>query len=94
MDFLFELIGSILSLFDCLELDNSRKKKLVKNIEKLNNYDWFNELYTNEKYNREFSVNKHIRRYLHSNYRVNNMIKYKKSQLKFIRFLNKQAERK
>jgi hypothetical protein len=66
--------------------------KIDRNIDHLKQYGWFREVYDDENFHRLFFVNKHIRRYLQSRYRVKRMIENKKDQEKFITLLHEQCD--
>jgi hypothetical protein len=67
-------------------------KKIDKNIELLKEQDWFKELYAAEMYHRLFFVNKHVRGYLQSSYRVKRIIHNQEARKKFILLLDKQIK--
>lgn len=88
MSFLFEIIAG---LFNSIGQDTSlNTKKIDSNIKKLSNYDWFKNLYEDERYHRLFLVNRRIRGYLQSTYRVKRMIKHEKSRDKLKKLLAKE----
>lgn len=87
---LFELIAGLLGGVGYS--DDSNIKKIDRNIERLNEYDWFKKIYKDEKYHRLFFVNKRIRRYLQSTIRVRKIIRRKEAQKKFVLFLDKEIQ--
>ncbi|MCM3588808.1 hypothetical protein M3182_24595 [Mesobacillus maritimus] len=63
---LFDIINEfILSIYSGHNVLNTRK--INSNIEKLRKYEWFEELYHNQKYHRLFHINRKIRSHLQSN---------------------------
>jgi hypothetical protein len=72
LSFLIELIAGLFGYSDTLNT-----KKIDRNIEQLNQHDWFKNIYEDEKYHRLFFVNKHVRRYLQSTIRVRKIIRSK-----------------
>lgn len=60
--------------------------KIDGNMERLRQYDWFEEIYQDDRYRRLFFANRHVRKYLQHNRRVNQMMKKKRAQAKFIDF--------
>ncbi|MFS0603194.1 hypothetical protein [Peribacillus frigoritolerans] len=87
LSFLIELIAGLFGYSDTLNT-----KKIDQNIEKLNQHDWFKNIYEDEKYHRLFFVNKHIRRYLQSTIRVRKIIRSKEAQRKLLFLLDKQIK--
>jgi ASC-1-like (ASCH) protein len=65
-------------------------KKIDKHIAELRKYNWFNDLYQDEKYHRLFFVNKRIRKYLQSTYKTKRLKNNTNAQNAFISFLDKQ----
>jgi hypothetical protein len=59
---LFEIIAGLLGSIG--QDDSLNTKKIDKHIEELRNYNWFNELYEDEKYHRLFFVNKQVRKFI------------------------------
>ncbi|WP_205288921.1 hypothetical protein [Lysinibacillus fusiformis] len=64
-------------------------RKIDRNMERLRQYDWFEEIDHDDRYRRLFFANRHVRKYLQHNRRVNQMMKKKRAQAKFIDFLHK-----
>ncbi|MFD4490522.1 hypothetical protein [Lysinibacillus fusiformis] len=60
--------------------------KIDRNMERLRQYDWFEEEYQDDRYHRLFFANRHVRKYLQHNRRVNQMMKKKRAQAKCIDF--------
>ncbi|MFG3432576.1 MULTISPECIES: hypothetical protein [Lysinibacillus] len=60
--------------------------KIDRNTERLRQYDWFEEEYQDDRYRRLFFANRHVRKYLQHNRRVNQMMKKKRAQAKCIDF--------
>jgi hypothetical protein len=87
LSFLIELIAGLFGYSDTLNT-----KKIDQNIERLNQYDWFKNIYEDEKYHRLFFVNKHVRRYLQSTTRVRKIIRSKEAQRKLLFLLDKQIK--
>ena len=69
--------------------DSLDTKKVDRNIKRLNQYNWFNEIYKDERYHRLFFVNKRIRRYLQSSIRIRKIIHSEKAREKLLFLLNK-----
>lgn len=67
-------------------------QKVDQNIARLNEHEWFKDIYTDEKYRRLFFVNRHVRGYLQSSFRVNKMIRDLDAREKLLRLLDKQLE--
>lgn len=87
---LFELIAGLFGGVGYSDALNT--KKIDRNIERLNEYDWFKRLYEDKKYHRLFFVNKRIRRYLQSTIRVRRIIRRKEAQKKLLLFLEKEIK--
>ncbi|WML48686.1 hypothetical protein RCG23_00605 [Neobacillus sp. PS3-34] len=87
-DFLSEFFSSLAGTISPTSTLNTQK--IDKNIKFLLQYEWFKEIYEDEKYRRLFFVNRKIRGYLQSSIRTKKIISNQKSQEKFISFLNKQ----
>lgn len=84
---IFDCIGD---LFASIGYSHSlNTKKIDRNIARLNQTEWFKEIYGDEKYRRLFFVNRHVRSYLQSSLRVNKMIRSKDAQKRFIILLEK-----
>ncbi|MFL0365619.1 hypothetical protein ACH0BF_21655 [Pseudobacillus sp. 179-B 2D1 NHS] len=64
-------------------------KKIGGNIEQLRKYDWFESIYTDERYHRLFFTNRKVRCYLQSSIRVKRIMKNERAQKKLIGLLNK-----
>ncbi|MFJ8459202.1 hypothetical protein ACIQ57_08725 [Lysinibacillus xylanilyticus] len=88
LDFVSDLLSGIL-FNGSTTLDTN---KIDKNIEKLQHYNWFNEIYHDDKYRKLFFANRNVRNYLQNNFRVKKMIKKTQAQKRFIYFLNKQLK--
>jgi len=88
MSFLYEILSGLLN--SIAQDESLNTKKIDRNIKKLTNYDWFKDLYDDENYHRLFLVNRRIRGYLQSTYRVKRMIKYEKSRNKLKKLLAKE----
>ncbi|WP_203339945.1 hypothetical protein [Planococcus beijingensis] len=67
-------------------------KKIDRNIEKLLESDWFNKIYTNERYRNLFFPNKRIRYHLQSSRRAQNIIRSEKAQKKLLFLLEKELK--
>lgn len=92
--FLGVVVTLSLSLLSSVNLSGSSElntQKIDKNIEKLKDYSWFNDLYENEKHHRSFFVSLKIRKYLESSWRVSKLIRSEKAQVKFIVMLEELA---
>lgn len=61
-------------------------------MERLRQNDWFEEMYQDDRYRTLFFANRHVRKYLQHNWRVNQLMKKKRAQAKFIDFLHKQLK--
>ena len=61
LSLLFELIAGLFGSVGYSDALNT--KKIDQNIERLNQYDWFKQIYEDERYHRLFFVNKHVRRF-------------------------------
>ena len=90
LSLLFELIAELFGSVGYSDALNT--KKIDQNIERLNQYDWFKEIYEDDRYHRLFFVNKHVRRYLQSTIRVRKMIRSKEAQRKLLFLLDKQIK--
>ncbi|MGA3599027.1 hypothetical protein [Lysinibacillus agricola] len=88
LDFVSDLLSGIL-FNGSTTLDTN---KIDKNIEKLQQYNWFNEIYHDDKYRKLFFANRNVRNYLQNNFRVKKIIKKTQAQKRFISFLNKQLK--
>ncbi|MGE7950870.1 hypothetical protein [Lysinibacillus xylanilyticus] len=88
LDFVSDLLSGIL-FNGSTTLDTN---KIDKNIEKLQHYNWFNEIYHDDKYRKLFFANRNVRNYLQNNFRVKKIIKKTLAQKRFIYFLNKQLK--
>lgn len=88
LDFVSNLLSGIL-FNGSTTLDTN---KIDKNIEKLQHYNWFNEIYHDDKYRKLFFANRNVRNYLQNNFRVKKIIKKTHAQKRFIYFLNKQLK--
>ncbi|WP_409291225.1 hypothetical protein [Peribacillus sp. SCS-37] len=91
LSFLFELIAGLFGSVGYSDTLNT--KRIDQNIERLNQHDWFKDIYEDEKYHRLFFVNRNVRQYLQSTMRVKRIIKREKSQREFLIFLNKQVKK-
>ncbi|SMQ80673.1 hypothetical protein SAMN05444673_3976 [Bacillus sp. OV166] len=91
LNFLFSLLGEFLEAIVVSDgsLDT---RKIDKNIDILRTQGWFKVIYEDEKYHRLFFTNKHIRRYLQSNYRTKRIMRSNKGREKFLMILNKQLK--
>ena len=92
--FLGVVVTLSLSLLSSVNLSGSSElntQKIDKNIEKLKDYSWFNELYENEEHHRSFFVSLKIRKYLEGSWRVSRLIRSEKAQVKFIVMLEEVA---
>lgn len=95
--FIIALFAIILSLISSTDLVSGgstglKTEKIEKNIEKLKQFSWFEELYENEKHHRSFFVSLKVRKYLESSIRVNRLKSSKREQEKFIHLLEEVAE--
>jgi hypothetical protein len=92
LNFLFSLLGEFL---EAIVVSDGRldTRKIDKNIDILRTQGWFKVIYEDEKYHRLFFTNKHIRRYLQSNYRTKRIMRSNKGREKFLMILNKQLKR-
>lgn len=68
-------------------------KKIDANIQRLLKNPWFDELYSNEKFRHLFFANKQVRKKLSSDIYVSRLSRYKNTQEKFQRFLEKENNR-
>lgn len=80
------LISEVAPIFDV----GLNTKKINRNIEKLLTYQWFENLYTSERYRHLFFGNKLVRKKLSSNYYIKNLSKHPYAQKKFQHYLEKQ----
>lgn len=69
-------------------------KIIDRNIARVQQYEWFHDVYHQDQYRSLFFANRHVRKYLQSNVRVNRLMKKKQSQERFILFLNKQLDKR
>ena len=90
LSLLFELIAGLFGSVGYSDALNT--KKIDQNIERLNQYDWFKQIYEDERYHRLFFVNKHVRRFLQSTIRVRKIIRSKDAQRKLLFLLDKQIK--
>ncbi|MEX3743950.1 MULTISPECIES: hypothetical protein [Lysinibacillus] len=88
LDFVSDLLSGI--LFNGSTTLNTNK--IDKNIEKLQQYNWFNEIYHDDQYRKLFFANRNVRNYLQNNFRVKKIIKKTQALKRFIYFLNKQLK--
>ncbi|WP_155590943.1 hypothetical protein [Lysinibacillus cavernae] len=86
--FIFEILTDAFSV----STTTLHTRKIDRNIERLQQYDWFKDIYHDDQYRRLFFANRHVRKFLESNVRVNRMIKKKQVQERFIYFLSKQLK--
>ena len=94
---IINLIGIILSILiaaDLISSPNSRlnTNKIDKNIEKLRELKWFNDLYVDERHHKSFFVNLKVRKYLQSNIQVFRLKNNQKEQQKFNQLLEEVAK--
>ena len=94
---MISLIGMILSLLTSINLISSSSRslntrKIDKNIEKLRELEWFNELYEIERHRKSFFINVKVRKYLQSNILVARLKNNKNEQKKFIKLLEDVAK--
>jgi hypothetical protein len=85
---IFEIISGLLGSIG--QDDSLNTKKIDKHIEELRKYNWFNELYDNEKYHRLFFVNKRVRKFLQSTFLTNRLKNNPNAQNNFKSLLEKQ----
>lgn len=95
--FIIALFGILLSLISSTDVVSGgrtglKTEKIEKNIEKLKQFSWFEELYENEQYHRSFFVSLKVRKYLESSIRINRLKSSKREQGKFIHLLKEVAE--
>ena len=88
----FDFVSDLLSGIFFKGSTTLNTKKIDKNIEKLQQYNWFNEIYHDDKYRKLFFANRNVRNYLQNNFRVKKIIKKKQAQKRFISYLNKQLK--
>lgn len=67
-------------------------RKIDRNIEKLRELAWFNELYIDERHHKSFYVNLKVRKYLQSHILVSRLQNSEKSKKKFIHLLEEIAQ--
>lgn len=94
---IISLIGIILSLLTSTDLISSSNSslntnKIDKNIEKLRELKWFNDLYVDERHHKSFFMNAKVRKYLQSNILVSRLKNNRKEQQKFIQLLEDVAK--
>ena len=94
---MISLIGMILSLLTSINLISSSSRslntrKIDKNIEKLRELEWFNELYKIERHRKSFFINMKVRKYLQSNILVARLKNNKNEQKKFIKLVEDVAK--
>lgn len=85
---LFEIIAGLLGSIG--QDDSLNTKKIDKHIKELRKYNWFNELYEDEKYHRLFFVNKRVRKFLQSTFLTKRLRNNPNAQNTFKSLLNKQ----
>ncbi|RIJ66216.1 nitrite reductase [Rummeliibacillus sp. TYF005] len=93
------ILGVILSLLSSTDLisspnSNLNSKKIDKNIKKLRELRWFNDLYIDERHHKSFFINVRVRKYLQSNILVSRLKNNKKEQQKFIQLLEYVAKKR
>lgn len=66
--------------------------KIDRNIERLRNSGWFDDLYISERHRSSFLADLQIRKYLQSSFRIQRLQKSEREQKKFIQKLEKAAE--
>lgn len=90
------LIGIGISLVSSINIFSGSSsldtRKIDRNIERLRELDWFNELHNCERHRISFLINSKIRKYLQSSFRVQRLKTSKREQKKFIETLEKVAE--
>ncbi|MFF3102279.1 hypothetical protein [Viridibacillus arvi] len=74
---LLEFIAGLFGSIGYSETLNT--KKIDQNIDQLKQYDWFKNIYEDERYHRLFFVSKKVRRYLESTIRVRKIIRSKEA---------------
>ena len=85
---LFDIIAGLLgSIAQDVSLNT---KKIDRHIDELRKYNWFNELYEDEKYHRLFFVNKRVRKFLQSTFLTKRLRNNPNAQNTFKSLLNKQ----
>lgn len=89
---IISLIGIIMSLFTSTNLRSSTNsslntRKIDKNIKKLRELEWFNNLYESERHHNSFFMNLKVRKYLQSNILVSRLKNNKNEQKKFMQLL-------
>lgn len=94
---IINLLGIILSLFTSTDLISSpnsslNTNKIDKNIEKLRELKWFNDLYVDERHHKSFFVSLKVRKYLQSNILISRLKNNQKEQKKFIQLLEDVAK--
>ncbi|KPN96320.1 hypothetical protein [Lysinibacillus sp. ZYM-1] len=87
LDFILEILSDAFNGRTTLHTS-----KIDHNIERLRQYDWFEQIYRHDRYRRLFFANRHVRKYLQSDWRVHRIIKKKQARAKFIDFLTKQLK--
>jgi hypothetical protein len=88
---IFEIIAGLLGSIG--QDDSLNTKKIDKHIEELRKYNWFNELYNDEKYHRLFFVNKRVRKFLQSTFLTKRLINNPNAQNTFKSLLNQQLNK-
>ncbi|GGE62044.1 hypothetical protein [Priestia taiwanensis] len=98
----YSLLGTIVSaifvvisfIFGIVSIDSSlNTRKIDKNIEYLKRYEWFQEMYNDEKYRKLFFTRLKIRTYLNSSIRVRLLVKNEKARKKFLQLIELEAEK-
>jgi len=87
LTFIFEFIGDLFGNAGNSQTLNTQK--IDQNIRLLNGHAWFNALYEDKRYHRLFFVNRHVRAYLQSSFRVKKLIRSQKAQKRFVLLLDK-----
>ncbi|RLQ94615.1 hypothetical protein D9X91_13860 [Falsibacillus albus] len=85
------MINFLLRLFSAGTDQSLDTHKIDQNIERLQQYNWFQALYEDQKYHRQFFVNRKVREYLQSKPRVNKLINNEKARKKFLMLLEEQS---
>lgn len=90
LHFIFDLISDLLG--SAGQSGSINTQKVDRHIARLNEHSWFKDIYTDEKYRRLFFVNRHVRAYLQSSFRVNKLMRDSEARERFLRLLDKQLK--
>lgn len=93
---IINLIGIFISVSAAISIFNPSTsldtRKIDKNIERLRQLEWFNDLYESERHHKSFFINLKVRKYLESSIHVSRLRSNEREQKKFSQLLEEVAE--